>query len=444
MSTTGNPSPLFYQSGASLPLIDHAKGIRMWDTTGKAYIDGCSGSVICNIGHGDERVARAMAEQAAKASFAYRTHFNNQPALDLARKLIDQTPEHLDKVFYVSGGSEAVESAMKLCCQYFHATGQGERSLFIARRPSYHGATLGALALTSYAPLETPFLKMRQEYPKIPAPYCYRCPYGKTQPSCGIQCARALEETILEHGPEKVAAFVVEPVSGASVGALPAPEGYFDIIQETCRKYGVMLILDEVMSGFGRTGALFALEHWDVKPDILAISKGMASGYFPLGGILAPAAMTDAVMESGGFAHGHTYAGGPMACAVGNAVLDIILGDKLPENAAVRGETLKAGLEELAKRHPIIGEVRGKGLLLALEFVADRETREPFPTKTRLADRLAKIAYDLGLFIYPRRPINGLEGDHVLVAPPLILTDDDVTEILEKLDSALTKALEII
>ena len=298
---------------------------------------------------------------------------------------------------------------------------------------------MGALALTSYAPLEIPFRPLKQMYPKIPAPYCYRCPYNATYPDCGIQCAKSLEKVLFEVGPETVAAFVVEPVGGASVGALDPPAGYFDIIQRICREYGVMLILDEVMTGFGRTGALFAMEHWDIKADIVAMSKGMASGYFPLGGVMCSAEIADAVLDAGGFAHGHTYAGNPMACTVGKTVLDIIVQDKLSENAASMGETLMAGLWELSHKHKMIGHVRGKGLLLALELVADRKRKTPFPPDYQVGKRLTQIAYDLGLLIYPRRPIDGLTGDHVLLAPPLIVTEDEVNQMLHLLNKAFTQ-----
>ncbi len=433
--------PLFYHSGRPLPIIDHARGIRMWDTTGKEYIDGCSCSVLCNIGHGDERVLQAMAAQASRVSFSYRTQFDNQPSLELARQLVSLTPEHLTRVFYVSGGSEAVETAMKLCRQYFFVTGQPARSRFVSRATSYHGATLGALALTSYAPLEDPFQPLKQDYPKIPAPYCYRCPYGLTHPDCGLECALALEKVLLEQGPETVAAFVVEPVTGSSVGALPPPTGYFEIIQKTCRDYGVMLILDEVMTGFGRTGALFAFEHWSIEADIVAMSKGMGSGYYPLGGVLTTSRIADSVLAHGGFAHGHSYAGNPMACAAGRAVLDIIVRDGLVQNASSMGQALMDGLEELSLGHPMIGQVRGKGLLLAVELVADTTTRKPFPPELRAGKLLTRTAYDLGLLVYPNRPINGLQGDHVVLAPPLIVTQGDVQEILDRFHAAIT-ALE--
>ena len=428
---------LFYQAQKKLPFIDRAEGVRMWDQSGREYLDGCSGAMISNIGHGHPRVLAAINAQARSTFFAYRLHFESEPAVRLAMALVERSAPHLNRVYYVSGGSEAVESAMKLCRQYLVATGQGSRHLFISRTPSYHGSTLGALAMTSYAPLEIPFRPMFQAYPKVPAPYCYRCPYGLTHPGCGLACAWALETAIREQGPENVAAFMAEPVVGASLGALPPPDGYFRVIEDICRKYGVLLILDEVMTAFGRTGKLFAYEHWGIKADVVALSKGMASGYYPLGAIMARDSLVEPILDSGGFAHGHTYAGNPMACAVGLEVLNIILDENLCQNAVDMGRRLKSGLEELAARHPIMGQVRGLGLLLAVELVADPETREPFPPQKNLAQKLTDTAYGHGLIVYPRHPINGLAGDHVLVSPPLIVKPDEVDEIIRRFESAL-------
>jgi len=430
---------LFYMTRKKLPLIQSAAGIYMYDHTGKQYIDGCSGAIVCNIGYGNPRVAAAVAEQAHSTFFAYRLHFENKPALELAQKLVSRSASHLNRVFYVSGGSEAVETAMKLCRQYYFNLGQGARSVFISRSPAYHGCTLGALALTTYAPLEIPFRPLIKAYPKIPAPYCYRCAFNLTYPDCDLACARHLETVIREQGPQNVAAFIAEPIGGASTGALVPPEEYFGIVQEICRRYDVMLILDEVMTAFGRTGKLFGYEHWQIEADIIALSKGMAAGYFPLGAVMARDTIVKEVVDRSGFAHGFTYAGNPMACAVGLEVFKIITEEKLPDNAAETGRVLKAGLEELAGRHPLIGEVRGRGLLLALELVKDPRTREPFPAELNVGQRLTDIAYEEGLIIYPRRPIQGLAGDHVLVAPALILTLAQVDEILTRLERALNR-----
>ena len=428
---------IFYQTNRKPPLVERAEGIRLWDTTGKEYIDASSGAVVCNIGYGNQKVLQAVARQSQETFFAYRLHFENQPARDLAKALVEHSAAHLDRVFFVSGGSEAVETAMKLCRQYFYERKEGSRHLFISRSPAYHGCTLGALALTSYAPLEAPFRPLLKAYPKIPAPYCYRCPYSLIYPDCRLECARALEKTILEQGPENVAAFIAEPIGGASTGALVPPDDYFAIIQETCRRYGIMLILDEVMTGFGRTGRMFGYEHWNVEADIIALSKGMAAGYSPLGAIMARQSVVETVLEGGGFMHGYTYAGNPLACAVGREVLNIIIKEDLCNHAGKTGGILKAGLDSLAEKNPIIGQVRGKGLLWALELVEDRITRQPFAAPLQVAQLLTDLAFKEGLIIYPRRSLNGLAGDHVLVAPPLIITTDEVSEVLRRLERAV-------
>jgi adenosylmethionine-8-amino-7-oxononanoate aminotransferase len=435
---------LFYQSRKKMPFLERAEGIYIWDRTGKQYIDACSGAIVSNIGHGHPRIEQAILRQAHKGFFAYRTQFENEPAVELAGALVRHSAAHLNRVFYVSGGSEAVETAMKLCRQYFYHRGDGSRYQFISREPSYHGCTLGALALTSYAPLEAPFRPLMQTYPKIPAPYCYRCALAKTYPACGVECARTLESVIRRQGPENVAAFVAEPVGGASTGALVPPQEYFGIIQEVCRKYGILLILDEVMTGFGRTGKLFAYEHWNIEADMVVLSKGMSSGYYPLGAVMARAAIVEEVVAKGGFAHGFTYAGNPMACAVGLEVFNIIVEENLPANAAAMGDRLRAGLEELAARYPVIGQVRGKGLLQAIELVRDRQTRDPFPAELQAALLLTDLAFDEGLIIYPRRPIHGLSGDHVLIAPPLIATTDEISRILERLEQSLKRLMNTL
>ena len=429
---------LFYQTSKDLPFIEKANGPYIWDKSGKDYLDGSSGAIVCNLGYGNKKVENAIMEQAKCSFFAYRLHFENEPAWKLAEKLTEISADHLSRVYYVSGGSEAVETAMKLCRQYYYSKGETGKTLFISRKPSYHGCTLGALALTTYAPLEQPFRPLMQSYPKISAPYCYRCPHKLCYPECGLACAHELESTILEYGPDNIAAFIAEPVGGASTGAVTPPDGYFAIIEETCKKYGIMLILDEVMTGFGRTGKFFGYNHWNVKADIVAMSKGMASGYYPLGAVITTEEIVGEVLKTG-FAHGHTYAGNPMACAVGIAVIDEIIERNLPDNAAKMGAILKDGLKNLAGAHSMIGDVRGKGLLLGIELVEERDTKKPFPNKKNASQLLADIAHDEGLIIYPRRSMNGLAGDHLVVAPPLIVTEKDINVLLMRLDKALIR-----
>ncbi|ASP32057.1 aspartate aminotransferase family protein [Labrenzia sp. VG12] len=437
-------SHLFYQTRQRRPVLDQARGVYMWDVDGKRYLDGSSGAMVCNIGHSNARVLDAMRKQMDKSTFGYRLHFETEPAERLAAKTASLAPAGLDKVFFVSGGSEAVESAIKLARQNAVATGEAQRTKVISREPSYHGCTLGALALTGYAPLTAPFEPMMRPMPKIPAPRAYLDGLDPQDVATGHHYADMLEEKILAEGPETILAFIVEPVGGASTGALVPPKGYMKRIREICSRYGVLLIHDEVMSGGGRTGKFFAAEHWDVEPDILVISKGFAAGYAPLGAMVAHKDVVSNVLDAGGFLHGFTYAGNPLACAAGLAVLEEIERENLCANAAATGALLKTGLEELMERFSIIGDVRGEGLLLAFELVDDRVSMRPLPKELNAFNLLVDMAYDNGLIIYSRRTRGGYSGDHFLIAPPMISNADHVSEIIEGLDRSLRQLLDRI
>ena len=411
----------------------------MWDVDGKRYLDGSSGAMVSNIGHSNANVLEAMRRQMEKSTFGYRLHFETTPSERLAEKTAALAPEGFDRVFFVSGGSEAVESSLKMARQYVVAIGQPERWKVISRNPSYHGATLGALAVTGYAPLTDPFAPMMQAMPKIPAPRAYLDGLSLDDPATGLHYANFLEEKILTEGPETILAFIVEPVGGASTGALVPPAGYLKRIREICDKYNVLLIHDEVMTGGGRTGRFFGAEHWDVVPDIITMSKGFGGGYMPLGAMTAKDHLIEAVLNNGGFAHGFTYAGNPLACAAGLAVVEKIEDQGMLENATRIGALLKSRLQDLMAKYEMIGDVRGKGLLLAFELVSDRETMQPLPKELNAYLRLVDIAYDNGLIIYSRRTRGGLEGDHFLVCPPLIATDEHVDEIFQVLDKSLAQ-----
>lgn len=430
-------SHLFYQSRLRRPLVDRAEGIYIWDQDGRRVIDGSSGAMVVNIGHGNRNVLDAMKEQMDRVTFAYRLHFENEPAEDLARMVAERMPEGLDKIFFVSGGSEAVESCIKLARQWAVATGQGTRWKVISRFPSYHGGTLGALAVTGYAALSEPFAPIMREMPKVPAPTAYLDRDNLTMEQRGQKYADMLEEKIQQEGPESVLAFIVEPIGGASTGALVAPDSYYPRIREICDHYGILLIHDEVMSGAGRTGKFLGGDHWNCKPDLIALSKGFASGYCPLGAMAAPARIVQPVLDAGGFLHGFTYAGNPLACAAGKAVLQEIGRLDLVGNAARMGDALKGELERLAKRFPFIGDVRGKGLLLAAEFVSDPETMKPLPKELNAHQRMVDLAYERGLIIYSRRTRGGVEGDHFLVCPPMIVSREQVGEITAILGDTL-------
>ncbi|KIC08882.1 aminotransferase [Leisingera sp. ANG-M1] len=430
-------SNLFYQSRLARPMLDRAEGIYLWDTSGKRYIDGSSGAMVSNIGHSNPNVIAAMKAQMDKSTFGYRLHFQNEPAEQLARMTAGLMPEGLDRVFFVSGGSEAVESSIKLARQYALTQGQESRWKVISRFPSYHGGTLGAVALTGYDPLSKPFAPMLRDMPKIAAPLCYLDQDNLDDEARGLKYAELLRDKIIAEGPESVLAFIMEPVGGASTGALVAPDSYYARIREICDEFGILLIYDEVMTGAGRTGRFVASEHWRVTPDIVALSKGFAAGYAPLGAMVAKGSIVEAVLDAGGFMHGFTYAGNPLACAAGVAVLGELQRQDMIGNAARMGELLKERLAGLMERYPFIGDVRGKGLLLAFELVADRGTMAPLPKGLNAYNRLVDLAYERGLIIYSRRTRGGLEGDHFLVCPPLIVTEAQVDEITGILTESL-------
>ena len=430
-------SHLFYQSRQPRPFLDRGEGIYLYDTEGKTYIDGSSGAMVSNIGHSNPRVLAAMKAQMDKATFGYRLHFQTEPSEKLASMTAKLMPKGLDRVFFVSGGSEAVESAIKLARQYALTQGQDSRWKVISRYPSYHGSTLGALALTGYDPLSKPFAPMMREMPKIAAPTCYLDTDNLDDDQRGLKYAEMLRDKILQEGPDSVLAFIMEQVGGASTGALVAPDSYYARIREICDEFGILLIYDEVMTGAGRTGKFIAAEHWGITPDIISLSKGFAAGYAPLGAMVARGDMVEAVLDAGGFLHGYTYAGNPLACAAGCAVLQEIADNDLVGNAAAMGDLLKARLTGLMDRFPFIGDVRGLGLLLAFELVSDRETMKPLPKELNAYTRLVDLAYERGLIIYSRRTRGGIEGDHFLVAPPLIVTEAQIGEIMEILTASL-------
>lgn len=440
--SASEPSRLFYQSRQRRPLLDRAEGVYLWDRNGKRYLDASSGAMVSNIGHGNPRVLAAMREQMARSTFGYRLHFENEPAERLASAIANLCPGDLDRVFFCSGGSEAVESAIKLARQFAIARGEIRRTQVISRFPSYHGSTFGALSVTGYDPLTTPFAEMIRMMPKIPAPRCYLDQDTLSEEERGLRYADMLREKIIEIGPENALAFLMEPVGGASTGALVAPDAYYGRIAEICREFGVLLIYDEVMSGAGRTGAFLAADHWAVTPDIVALAKGLGAGYAPLGAMVARSEIVEPVIEAGGFMHGYTYAGNPIACAAGLAVLHEIVEENLMANTANIGALLKARLEALMQRYPFIGDVRGKGLLLAFELMDDRNTKKPLPRGLNAFQRLVDLAYERGLIIYSRRTRGGIEGDHFLVCPPMISTDEHIDEIMDKLTASLDMLAE--
>lgn len=431
-------SPLFYQAGPTMPEVSHGKGVFLWDTQGKEYLDGCSGAISCNLGHAHPAMRDAMLGQLDRVAFTYRTQFENGPAVELAQALVDMTDGELEKVFFVSSGSEAVESAQKLARQYFVATGQSQRRHFVSLRPSYHGSTLGALGLTGYEPLEAPFADITNGSIKVPGPDFYRQQDGSRE----AHIARVLKATraqIEAAGGDSIIAIVIEPVGGASTGGRLVDRAYLQGLRELCDEIGCLLIYDEVLCGIGRTGSWFAYQQWGVAPDLLTTAKGLGAGYYPVGAVLSRAPIVNAVMESGGFQHGHTYAGNPLACATGLAAIQVIQNEQLLDNVAARGQQLQQGLEALQQRFDWIGDVRGIGLLWGVELVVDADSKAAFPADANLFAKATAMAKEEGLLIYPRRTLNGVAGDHFLVSPPFTISDAETALLLERLERALTR-----
>ncbi len=430
-------SHLFYQDNARRPRVERAEGVWLWDVNGKRYLDASSGAMVSNIGHSNPRVLEAMKRQMDKATFAYRLHFENEPAEELAALTASLMPDGLDRIFFVSGGSEAVESCLKLARQYAIAIGEPRRTRTISLFPSYHGSTLGATSVTGMNQFIEPFRDMIRVMPKIPAATCYLDRDSLSFDERGLRYAEYLRDEILRQGPQTVLAFIMEPVGGASTGALVPPDSWYRRIQEICREFGVLLITDEVMSGAGRTGRYLAGEHWNLQPDIVALAKGLGAGYAPLGVMAARRQIVDAVVANGGFAHGYTYAGNPLACSAGLAVTRELLERNLMENAERQGRNLRARLSGLMQRYPFVGDVRGKGLLLAFELVGDRETMQPLDPAMNAHLALVEEAYGRGLIIYSRRTRGGTVGDHFMVCPPLTVTDAEIEELMAMLVASL-------
>ena len=366
--------------GQTFPVIVRADGIRLWDADGKEYIDGTSGAIsVASVGHGRREVADAIHAQVVRMDYVHDNEFHNEPAHALATKVTEFAGGDFSRAVFFSSGSEAVESAIKLAHNHHALNGEHGRTVVVGRKRSFHGATMYALGVGDVAARKSRYQGyMALPTAKIPAPYCYRCPLGKTYPDCAVACARELETTIQELGPENVSAFIAEPVVGAAAPALTPPAGYYEAIREICDRYGVLWIADEIVTGFGRTGRNMGYMHWDAQPDILVVAKGMSGGYVPLSGLIISEKVVKPFEEQQGrFTHGLTYQNHPTACAAALAVVGIIEREGLVQNAATQGEYLEARLREMVAGLPIVGELRGKGLLWGTELVADRATESP-------------------------------------------------------------------
>ncbi|MGV6840044.1 MAG: aspartate aminotransferase family protein [Planktomarina sp.] len=431
-------------SRATLPLAQKGDGVYLYDSEGKAYLDGSGGAAVSCLGHGDSDVIAAMKAQMDQFEFAHTAFMTSQAAEDLATKLIKHAPNGIERVYLVSGGSEAMEAALKLARQYMLEIGQPERKQFIARRQSYHGNTLGALGTGGNMWRREPFDPIMASSTLINPCYAYRFQEdGETAAEYGQRAANELEAELQRVGPENVIGFVAEPVVGATAGAVPAVDGYFKRIRQICDQYGILLILDEVMCGMGRTGSLFACEQDDISPDIVTIAKGLGGGYQPVGAMLCTGKIHDTIRDGTGFfQHGHTYLGHPIACAAALAVLTKLTDGGLTKRSAQMGEYLKQALHARFGQHPHVGDMRGRGMFRGIELVADRSTKEPFDPNHGIAKKLKAAAMENGLICYPNSgTIDGQRGDHILLAPPFICTEAHIDELVDKLSTSLDTVL---
>jgi len=430
---------------ADLPVAVGGEGVYLIDADGKRYIDASGGAAVSCLGHGHPRVIEAIKKQVDQLAYAHTSFFTNEPAEKLASMLVDAAPQGIEKVYYVSGGSEAIETALKLARQYFVETGRPQRRHFIARLQSYHGNTLGALAVGGNLWRRQQFEPILIEGHHISPCYAYRGRRDdETDAEFGLRVANELEAKIQELGADSVIGFVAEPVVGATMGTVPPVPGYFKRIREICDKYGILLILDEVMCGMGRTGTLFACEQDGVRPDIVAIAKGLGGGYQPIGATLSSGEIFEAIASgSGFFQHGFTYIGHATACAASLAVQETIRDENLLENVRARGQELDEGLHETFGNHPHVGDIRGRGLFRSIELVADRATKQPFDPALKVHSRIKKAAMAEGLCCYPMGGcIDGKHGDHVLLAPPYISDSGVIGEIVGRLGKAVETALK--
>ena len=434
---------LHRQIGPELPVAVGGRGIELFDASGRAYIDGSGGAAVSCLGHGHPDVVEAIRRQAGILAYAHTSFFTNEPAEMLADRLVEDAPAGISHAYFVSGGSEAVEAALKMARQYFVETGQPQRTNIIARRQSYHGNTLGALATGGNEWRREPFRPLLIETHHVDPCYAYRYQQpGESDEDYAARAAQAFEDKVLELGPDTVMAFVAETVVGATAGAVPSVADYFRRVRDLCDRYGVLLILDEVMAGMGRTGTLHACEQDGIAPDLMTIAKGLGGGYQPIGAVLLSRKIFDAFANgSGAFQHGHTYIGHAVACAASLAVQEVIRRDNLLENVRAMGERLQRRLSERFGNHPNVGDIRGRGLFRGVEFVADRASREPFDPALKFNVKVKREAMARGLLVYPGGgTVDGRRGDHILLAPPFIVTEAQIDTIVERLGDAVDAA----
>jgi len=442
MSTTSTGRVFQRVLSGDLPVAVRAEGCTIWDADGRAYLDAAGGAIVVNVGHGRGSVVDAMERQARAFTYVHGTSFTNEPLEKYARAVGPRLPVDDPAIYPVSGGSEAIESCLKLVRSYHLARHEPDRTVVIARWGSYHGNSMGALDLSGREPLRRPYEPWLGRFSHVSAAYPYRAGETAAHALGDVdQLIAELEAAIADAGKGRVAAFVAEPIVGATLGAVAPPDAYWPAVAEVCRRHGILLVADEVMTGFGRTGRWFGLDHWGVRADVMAAAKGAAGGYFPLGLAVASGAVFETITAGGGFVHGFTYSHSPVGAAVAGEVLRILETEKLVEASAAKGERLKALLADRLATHPNVGDIRGRGLLVGLELVADRATRRPFPRSARLIEAVMAHARADGLLLYHGTGnADGTNGDTVLLGPPFIITDDELIRVADTLASAVDRA----
>jgi adenosylmethionine-8-amino-7-oxononanoate aminotransferase len=424
--------PMF---GDIYPVIDYGKGIYLFDMDGKRYLDASSGAVTANIGHGVTEIIEAMNEQAKKVSFVYRSQFTSIAAEKLADKMANMLPGDLNWCFFVNSGSEATETAMKMAIQYWQEKGVQTKTKVLSRWVSYHGITLGALSMSGHPGRRARFVPLLEDFPVINPPYCYRCPYNLKEDNCGYLCAHELETAIKRIGADQIAAFIAEPVIGAAGGAIAPPKDYYKVIKNICENNDILFIADEVMTGCGRTGTMLACEQWGISPDIVALGKGMGAGYAPIAAAIASEKVIEPILAGTKVVmSGHTLSANPQACAAALAVLEYLDKNNIIQEVEGKGNYLLKQLEKLKQRYPFIGDVRGKGLLLGIEFVQDVVSKNPFPRNAQITQSIVALAKEKGLLIYPAGAgIDGINGDSIIISPPLTISNNEMEELIHLL-----------
>nr|WP_213019724.1 aspartate aminotransferase family protein [Bacillus pumilus] len=423
------------------PVAVKGEGIYLYDRDGKKYIDGSSGAVTASIGHGISEIIDAMTEQAKKVSFTYRSQFTNEPAEELAYELSKLCPGSLNWSFFVGSGSEATETAMKIAIQHWQEQGKAEKNHIISRWMSYHGITLGALSMSGHIARRERFEPLLEKNPVLSPPYSYRSWLPKEEGKQVEWYVQEFKTVIQRIGKERIAAFIAEPIVGASGAALVPPDGYFEAMKRVCEENEILMIADEVMTGFGRTGKMFAMEHWGVVPDIMVLGKGMSAGYSPIAAaVSADHVIAPILSGSGSVMAGHTYSGNPLSAAVSLAVIRYMKKHQLPERADLSGRYLMNALKEVQTNHFIIGDVRGKGLLIGIEFVADRLSKTPFPAHAQMTHLVVETAKQNGLLVYPASAgEDGVGGAAIMIAPPLSITQQEMDELIQLFEQTITQ-----